>query len=215
MKSNSNINTMIAILAIVVLLISLANLVVTFVKVSEFKEKVTGYATTVKGSVNLTIATSLNINLTTAVINFGSGVVTAPNTNATLTTRASGTATVVNGNWTTTPTALVLANIGNVNCSILLSGTKTAAQFFGGTVSEQMYQWNISNKEADSCLFNETSAQNLFANVNTTAATICNKFEYRTNKNELFIDFRLVVPYDAANTGAQGDEITATCNAQL
>ena len=111
--------------------------------------------------------------------------------------------------------ALAIANIGNVNCSINISGTKTAQTFFGGTAAYQAYQWNISNKEANSCgAWNETTMKETFADVNisTAAAIVCNKLDFNINRNEMWIDFKLAVPYDATNTGIQFDTITISAN---
>ena len=91
-------------------------------------------------------------------------------------------------------------------------GVKTAATFFGGTAAQQLYQWNVSNKEAGACGGGETSMKNTWANVNTSAATVCNQMDFHTDNNEVFIDFKLVVPYDATNTGVLSDIITISGN---
>lgn len=208
---NNNSNNLLAILAIIVIVLSLISIFINVLKIPEFR-KVTGYAS---GYVNLTINSQVTLNVTNAYVNFSSGTVDPGATNATLTTHGAADATILRGNWSITARALVIANIGNVNCSIVLSGTKTSATFFGG-VGQELYQWNISNKELNSCgAWGETSAKDVFANVNTTAATICNKLDFNLIKNEMFIDFRLVVPYNisAANTGAQSDTITITAGA--
>jgi hypothetical protein len=176
--------------------------------------RTTGYAT---GYVNLTVNTAITINVTNDTVNWGPGTVTAPNTNASLVTSGTNAGTATRGNWSgTNAKALVVANIGNVNCSLALSGTKTAATFFGGTAAEQAYQWNVSNREVSSCgVWGENSMKDTWATVNTSAATVCNKLEYHTNMNEMHIDFKLVVPYDATQTGALSDVITISGSAAI
>jgi hypothetical protein len=123
-----------------------------------------------------------------------------------------GAGTVTGGNWTAA-SGLILQNIGNVNVSLNLTGTKTAAQFLGGT--NPVYQWNISNVEANSCL-NATGGTdflnlNTFHNVNITIgnAGYCRIFQFIDSADSIRIDFNLTVPSDS-QTGALSDTITAT-----
>lgn len=175
------------------------------------KTTFTGFAA---GYVNLTVNTQVTINVTSDTVDWGSGTVGAGFTNATLTTHGPATSTVSGGNWSTDARPIALSNIGNVNCSLKLQGVKTAATFFGGSAGNQLYQWNISNKDPGSCgVWGELSAKNVFADVNTSQATICDQLDYHRDSNEVYIDFRLVVPYDATVTGAQFDVITITGDA--
>jgi len=173
--------------------------------------KLTGYDV---GYVNLTISTLVDINVTTNTVNWGPGVVTDPNLNASLVTAGSAAGTATRGNWSgTNAKALVVENTGNVNCSLAISGVKNAATFFGGNASHQLYQWNVSNKETGACgAWGETSMQNTWANVNTSAATVCNKLDYHPGNDEMYIDFKLVVPADATLLGALSDTITISGN---
>jgi hypothetical protein len=113
--------------------------------------------------------------------------------------------------------SILVQNIGNVNCSLKLTAGKTAHGFFGSATStNEAYQWNISNKDADTCgSWGETSSHDAFANVNTSQATMCNKWDYHVGSNTLQIDVKLVVPYDAVNTGARNDTITITGDAAV
>lgn len=212
MKENiNNSNNLLVILAVIVIVLSLISIFINVLKIPEIR-KVTGYAS---GYVNLTINTQITLNVTNAYVNFSSGTVGIGATNATLTTRGDAAATVVNGNWTTTARALAIANVGNINCSIALNGVKTAATFFGG-LGEELYQWNVSSKDVGACgAWGENSAKNVFANVNTTAATVCNKLDFNLAKNEMWIDFMLVVPYNGTSAGAQSDIITISANTQV
>lgn len=210
-------NKVIVILAIIVIVLSLISIFINISKVSEIRKKLTGDVT---GYVNLTVNTQINLNITNAYVNFSAGTVTAPALNATITTHGNASATATNGNWSTSAKALAIANVGNINCSINISGTKTAVTFFGGSAGQQQYQWNISSKETNACgAWNETSMKDTFANVNltTTSAVVCNKLDFAESRNEMWIDFKLVVPYDATvslNT-PQWDTITISADAAI
>jgi len=206
-NSNNNVNNVIVVLVFAFFTISLIMFAYTLYDIGV---KTTGYAS---GYVNITVNTLVSINVTTSTVNWSSGTITAPFTNATLVTQGTASGSATNGNWSgTNAQAIVVANIGNVNASLAISGVKTAATFFGGTAAQQLYQWNVSNKEAGACGGGETSMKNTWANVNTSAATVCNQMDFHIDNNEIFIDFKLVVPYDATNTGVLSDIITISGN---
>lgn len=217
-KNTNNLNNIIAIIAIIVIVLSLASIFINLLKAPELRKKVTGYAS---GYVNLTVNTQITLNVTNQYVNFSMGAISGGATNATLQTNGNLTATVTNGNWTTGAQALAIANVGNVNISVALSGTKTAATFFASqSGTNQLYLWNVSNKDLNSCgeWDGNVSARNglAFASVNTSAVTFCNKMDFHTASNEMFIDFKLVVPYDATLTGTpQYDTITITGNSAV
>ncbi len=214
MKEN-NFNNLVAVLAVVVVLIALINLSVTLIKVSNLKEKITGYSVDY-GFVNITINTAISLNVSRDTINFGAGVIDAGSDNVTMWTNGDDNFTVVGGNWSGVPnndgklSGIVIENVGNVNCSVKLQTGMDADGFIGGT--NPLYQWNISNREAGACIeWNETSMQNQWADVNTTIATICNNFGFQ-NPDEMFMDLKLRIPEDSPNaTGlVLGDAITIT-----
>ena len=134
------------------------------------------------------------------------------------TTNPGNTGNVSGGNWTK-DTGLIIENIGNVNLTLNLSGTKTAAQFIGGT--NPRYRRNISS-DASSCgnksgKFAATGGAlggleiGNIHNVNTSVNNGLKCFVYRfeNNNDGVRIDFFLEVPEDAT-AGALGDIITAT-----
>jgi len=140
MKNNSkdNVNNVVVVLVFAFFAISLIMFAYTLY---DWGVKTTGYAT---GYVNITVNTVVSINVTTGTVNWSSGTITAPATNATLTTHGTDAGTATNGNWSgTNAEAIVVANIGSINCSLAISGTKTAATFFGGSAAQQLYQWNL------------------------------------------------------------------------
>jgi len=211
-KKESKINNIIAVLAIVVVAVALFNFVTTIIKISDFNEQITGFAS---GYVNLTINTLITINISRNT-QWGGGMVntTEGATNASLTT-IQESASVIRGNWTAGAKAIVIQNLGNVNASLFITAGKDAAGFFGGTPGDQSYKWNITNKEAGSCLnATDVGGWNRWADVNiTTGGTkFCSQFGYVAGQNEVYLDTQLVVPYDAKNTSVQTDTITITGN---
>lgn len=181
--------------------------------------KTTGFVAS-SGYVNLTIGTQIALNVTNNTVNWGAGMVNQGWGNATLITHGGSIGTVTNGNWSgINALGLFIENIGNINCSLKLQAGKTAAGFLGGTGPE--YQWNVSNAHASACgEWGELSSKDVFANVNVTAAaTVCNKLDFHLGKRGIYVDFRLVVPYDVnatiANGNNQADTITVTGDAAV
>jgi hypothetical protein len=164
------------------------------------------------GYVNVSITTTLSIDVIQEDVDFGEGAVTAGYFNATLYTNQNGTATQINGNWTLPNAyALEVRNTGNINCSLGISSSKTASSFLGGTNPE--YQWKVSDKEAGSC--SGGLIHGVWSDVNSSA-TACGHFSPINATDEIFIDFRLVVPYDANPSDSlvhKTDIITITASA--
>jgi len=198
----------ITVFAVFVFIISLFSVGVFYLSARALFSTISGHATSV-GEANLTVESAVIINFTTAQINWGSGRVNSGSPSAGLNTFELNN--VTDGNWTLQNAGgLRLQNLGNVNVTLNLSGTKTAAQLIGGT--SPTYQWNITNVESSSCL-NSTGgtdalAINLFYNVNTTTALICPRFQFVDSADTIRIDFNLTIPSDSF-TGALGDTITA------
>lgn len=208
-------NNLLAIFAVIAIVVAVINVSVTLIKVSDLKAKMTGYATGA-GFVNLTIVQVIDMNMSNSSIAWGAGRVLTGNNNATLYTNGELPATVIRGNWSSVTTGLRLDNIGNVNATLTLQGTLTAAQLFRSASStNQMYQWNISQRLANSCSGgNFSTIGGKWGNVNTTEQTICKNFNYANGANSLFIDIWLTVPQDSQNTSTViSDTITATGSA--
>ena len=203
----SNLNNVICIFAVIAIIISIANVSMSLYKFSEYKKSITGN-TLGSGYVNVTVSTQLAVNFSRDTLNWGPGIVSAGETNATLSTSQEA-ATASRGNWSTTNAkGLILANIGNLNASIVLAGTKTGTTFFGGSTPE--YKWNITAKDTNPCISTSFTLGQWYA-VNTTAK-ICSHLGYLAAANEIYIDILLTVPYDATITGIQSDTITATAS---
>jgi len=190
------------IVAILTVAASLANMVVTFDKVGT----VTGFSGTDTGTVNLSVTSIVDINFTTKIVNWGSGRV---NTGKTVAYLDSYTPAVTDGNWTNfgSPTALVLENIGSINCTLNFTAGKTAAQFIGGT--SPVYQWMFNVSESGSCIGGTTKDVFAATTTNTLPTIICDTFRFETGNDEIKVYFNLTVPEDSLK-GDLGDIITAT-----
>ncbi len=199
-------DSLIVILAIVAVVVSVAAAGLTYFSIVDLTSRISGYAT---GTANLSVETTAQINFTNATLNWGSGRVNAGGTAAAL---SSEFGTVTGGNWTVVNYPLVIENIGNINVSLNITGSKTAAQFIGGTAP--VYKWNVTSVEANSCL-NATGASNaglplgVYYDVNTTSSPFCSVFQFIDTADTVRIHFNLTVPSDSL-TGALGDVITAT-----
>ncbi|MGV8131068.1 MAG: hypothetical protein ACP5N7_03125 [Candidatus Pacearchaeota archaeon] len=169
---------------------------------------ISGYATST-GEVNLSVESDATVTFTTSQVNWGSGRVNSGQSSAGLNTFETNN--VTNGNWTLqTAGGLRLQNNGNVNLTLNLSGSKTAAQMIGGT--NPSYKWNISNLESGSCRNSTGGTSNLplnnFYDINTTSTLFCSFMHFENSQDSLRIDFNLTVPSDSF-TGSLGDTITA------
>ena len=209
------VNKIVSVLTVVAVVVALANVSITLMKVSYFNEKITGLAST--GYVNITVETEISINMSRDTVNWGSGLINgtgANRFNATLKT-AQETATVERGNWSYgSVKGLILQNLGNINASINLSTTNNADDLFGSaegpSSDNQRYKWNVTNKDAGSCS-GGIGPLNTWLDVNkSTSENFCGQFNYGNNENEVYIDIWLTVPYDAQNTGSRSDTITVT-----
>jgi len=203
MKSNG----FLMVLAVVAVVVALANVSFTSMKMAEVNQKITGFASSSEtGKVNITIATSVSINMSRSNITWGNGTIDVGQQNSTLYTSQENAA-VVRGNWqTTNAKAFILDNVGNVNCSLILSGGKSAYAFIGGT--NPQYQWNVTNKDDGSCAGGGALLSTWY-DVNSSAK-FCTQFGIVANS--LYIDILLTVPNDANKTGEQTDTITASAS---
>lgn len=192
-------------LAVVAVIVSLSVLSFSYFNNIDLISRISGYAT---GTTNLTVETQAAINFTTAVVNFGSGKVDSGASSASLFTIGSGT--VTGGNWTAS-SGLILENIGNVNVSLNITVGKNASNFIGGT--NPVYEINVSNVEAGSCINSSTFALGFFYSANTSNTLLnCNVFRFESSLDSIRIDFNLTIPENSL-TGALGDVITATATA--
>ncbi len=203
---NSNF---ILVLAVILTITSVFSIGLFYLSARSFIGTFSGYAAST-GEANLTVESDATIAFTTSQINWGSGRVNAGQSSAGLNTFETNN--VTNGNWTLQAGGgLRIQNNGNVNLTLNLSGTKTAAQLVGGTGPS--YRWNISNAETGSCPNSSGGTTSLpldtFYDVNTSTALFCTFFHYDNTQDSIRIDFNITIPSDSS-TGALGDTITAT-----
>ncbi|MEK6909415.1 MAG: hypothetical protein AABX23_05190 [Nanoarchaeota archaeon] len=196
-------------LVIFLLITSVFSMIFFYMSAKNLFMHISGYATST-GEINLTVESDATATFTTSQINWGSGRVNSGQSSAGLNTFETNN--VTNGNWTLQNSGgLRIQNNGNVNLTLNLSGSKTAAQIIGGTGPG--YKWNISNVEAGSCRNSSGGTGSLpldlFYDVNTTTTLFCSFFHYDNGQDSIRIDFNLTVPSDSL-TGALGDTITAT-----
>jgi hypothetical protein len=217
-NNNNNISLVVTVLAVAVLLLSIIGFGVTVNKIGEFKKTFTGYASSGSGYVNLTILSSISINVSNYSINWGGGYVNNPlYSNATLFTNATYSAgNVTGGNWSGTGVqGFTIDNIGNVVASVNISSGKNAADMFASRSStNQAYKWNATIAKTNSCPnITATWHNNVWADVaksGTAPYRPCTHFNFTSGSNTLNLDVYLIVPYDAANIGWITDTITIT-----
>ena len=200
------------VLTVAAVLMAVISFGVFYFSVNSLIVRLSGFATSV-GEANVTVETVAAINFTTAHISWGSGRVNDGFTSAGLNSYELGN--VTNGNWTLVNRGgLRIENIGNVNVSLNLTATKTAAQMIGGTGPS--YSWNVTSVETHSCrnatgggAVNHGLPLSLHYNPNTTTTEFCRFFQFNDSQDSVRIDFNLTIPSDSL-TGSLGDTITAT-----
>jgi hypothetical protein len=168
--------------------------------------KLTGKVTdTDTAIVNVTIESSIAINFTTDLVDFGSGQVNLGQMNATVNTIGES----LRGNWTAPTDGFVLENMGNLNVTLDLEAGKTATTFLGGTNPE--YKFNVTNIETGSCS-NVSFLLSDWFEVNGSAVRICDVFAFGNDYDTIRIDISLTIPSDSFS-GEQTDTFTATATA--
>ena len=164
--------------------------------------KLTGFATTDTGIVNVTIESSASIIFQTALLDLGNGTV-VPSQTATVDSESG------NAQWTGTQRTgeLILENNGNVNVSLVLKSDKNAAAFIGGT--SPSFKLKVSNNESGSC--GSIATFSSYAEVTTSDQSACTNFGYGPDQDSIKIDAQLTINDDA--TGIKTSTITATATA--
>ena len=207
MKSN-NILFILLIVAIVVVFLEISVIVL---RTSYYKDELTGYAS---GFVNLTILTTVAINMSRDTINWSLGVIDSGELNATLYTSGEN-AYVLRGNWSNANVkGFVVENHGNMNASLFLISGKNASTYFGGSQSQQAYKWNVSNKETGSCN-GGLLGQWQEVNISSGGTRVCSQFDFHRNNNEVYIDILFTVPYDVAYIWDLSDTITVIASSAI
>ncbi|MEM4152571.1 MAG: hypothetical protein QXK80_00400 [Candidatus Pacearchaeota archaeon] len=101
---------------------------------------ITGYQTSGKGYVNVTISNQTIINVTATDCNFGSGYVTPPAAYAIL----ASNGTKINWTGDVLSNSLIIRNDGNVDVKVDVSSGKNNTEFFEGDFSYDAYKaWSF------------------------------------------------------------------------
>ena len=225
-------NQTLGILLVAAIALSLIGTFVTVTKIGQQPTiRLVGYAPatdTGTALVNLTVDQILDVNFTTASIDWGIGSVDPGEINCTLDTTASNSASC-SGFSERNGGSLVIENIGNVNVTLNVSFDKNAPSFIGGTSPGWEFEWQCN--EANSCR-NTTSSNacgattldaNIapwggemnsatFSQINATSVSdyvVCPNFDYAENTDTVKLDFKAIVGADSF-TGNLSTTITAT-----
>ncbi len=160
------------------------------------------------GPVNVTVNASASINLTNAVINWGSGQVAQGFPNATLDTN-NNTAYVRQGTWSTSGiNGFTLQNVGNVPVNVTINSTTNATAYIGGTGPAFRFEARIATGNSTACESGLLSGQQDFNPTGnaSTRTRICNVFNFTQNRDHLLIDLNITIPDDAP-TGSKNTTI--------
>jgi hypothetical protein len=206
-----NENNLLLVVAVVAVAVSIIGAGITYNSVATMRTLYTGLVSAA-GTINISIESAASINFTTDNINWGSGRVTPGLGNATLYTALRDSTNVTGGNWTGNIAGLIIENIGNVNTTLLIMTGKNSTDMFGATSTNPLYQYNVTNDKANSCVNATGFIPGTLYDVNTTGTTgtlVCAKFQPESNRDVVRIDIKIRIPSDS-RTGAIGDTITAT-----
>lgn len=208
---NKALGTALIVLAVLAVGFAALNSYFVFDKYSKIGE-LTGY-TGSSGYVNVTVSAVLSINFSQDSIVWGVGSIDTGQNNASLlVTNGAGTA-VTRGNWSTTGVKpLSIDNIGSVNVSLNIAGSKNETDLFGSssTIGHRMYKLNFTNSDSASC-WNDTINLLQWYDINKSGAgtKICSQFGFLDTQDQINISVALAVPYDGT-TGALTSTLTAT-----
>ena len=174
---------------------------------------------TTRGSVNLSIASSVNINFTQDRVNFGSGFVTPGQAACFLETSIPNP----NCGWTYTTNMppLLLENQGNTNVILNLSNLNTSQSLIGGTRPGYAWRWAETEGVNSTTCTNGTifmQEEGIFRNItvayeNNVNSSLCRMFNASDANDVINISFKLLVPNDAIAETGKFDTWTATATA--
>lgn len=210
-------NKTLAVLLIVAIALSLGGTLVSLNRLSSVVRApgITGYATSVQGTTNVTIQTVASLRFAIANINFGVGAVntTAGNTHCSIASSQTGAGSKDSSssciNFTATGgTALKsfqLENDGNLALRVNFTSAEDAAAYLGGT--SPLFRYKVGDNETSAC---GTLGPTTWTNILTTNNVVCNGtgMDFDPAHNSIYMDINLTIPYDS-NTGEQITTLTA------
>ncbi len=212
-------DNVLVVLLIITISISVAGTVLTLGLMNDLQSRIelTGKAT--QGNVELIVLQLINMDVTIAEINFGSGEVSSATD---LSTEQANPGTfspcIEVGGIYTSPgecRGLQVENIGNVNINVTLNSTEDGNSFFlGDNLTDEfrfaIAEGNITRDYTDSCKTNgrtglsiypqDTSYLTGFMNwTNITKSfiyTVCHNLSFATDAKSIVVEVNLTVPGD-------------------
>lgn len=213
MSDNKKFGDIILLFVIIVIVLSVINILVIYLKILEFNKNFTGDQV---GYVNFTIMTSLLIDITRDTIDWGSGTLNGSGSeqfNATLYTDGDNPGVVLRGNWSNNVSGFIVANVGSINSSIYIQNSKNASDMFGSfSGTNEEYKVKVTEKDVGSCSGN--TGVWVDANKSAQGTLFCSSLGSGSS-NEIYVDILLTVPYDITNLGTVSDIITITADAVI
>jgi len=165
------------------------------------------------GTVNLSVTSTTEINLTDNTINFGAGYVDGTVNNCTV--DSEGNSNGCQGNWASVNDAILIENTGNTDAQIDLVVQKNATGLLGPNSTAASFQIKFKSAEiACSGQFNLSSFTEVGENFRVgTGSNICNSTSYLkpdNSQDQLNMTVKLRIPNNATGTLGSIINITAT-----
>ncbi len=168
---------------------------------------VTGAAT---GIAKVNISSTASIIFSVDTVDWGTGYVntTTGGNNCTLYTDGTSNGDDCEG-FSTVTQGLILENNGNQVVNVSIASDKDAAAFIGGSNPSPEFKWKFSENEQGSCTSQGSTGWTDWADVSTTAITLCNSFDYVDTNDTIKIDLYVLIPY-TATPGERQATLTVT-----
>ncbi len=203
-------NRTLAVLLVVAMVVSVGGALINISKLTELTRiisfpPISGFVTTL-GTVNMTLTSNVEINLSTYQVEFGPGYVSGGQDAARLNTTDSwrGKENWTNAtNYNFNPSNITIENTGNRNASVNFTSDRAAAAFIGGGVGaipDPSFQYKGTNKNSGSCS-TQTAGVNLtavYTEISSSVANdVCKCMRFEDGNDEIYLDVQVIVPQDS------------------
>ncbi len=197
-------NRTLAVLLVVTLVVSVGGVLINLSKLFELTRivsfsPISGFVTTL-GTVNMTLTSNVEINLSTYQIEFGPGYVAAGAPAARLNTTDSwrGKENWTNAtNYNFNPSNITIENTGNRNASVNFTSDRAAAAFIGGTSPVFQYKGKVKSGEGATTCSTDNITSSYTAVGTAEANGVCKCLRFEDANDELRVDVWVLVPNDA------------------
>ncbi|HLC72417.1 MAG TPA: hypothetical protein VJH37_02430 [Candidatus Nanoarchaeia archaeon] len=162
----------------------------------------TGFATFDTGVVNVTIQSTVDINLAVDNVDFGSGTINTIGLNTSLNTSDTAWGGGNNPNGFSDPGPFQVRNDGNVDVNISVNSSNTASSFIGGTNPGYYFVASPVGTD-DGCVANMTNNATP-RGFSSSTLEICQNLTFGDAADTLNISIFVDIPSDAA-TGLKTD----------